>query len=667
MQSDAKLEPRYHVLLIGIDAYTVKPLHGCVNDIDAVQRLLIQKAGLPPTQIRRIASPHPGVAHETAIASVPATLENIRAALTALGSEQVTPGDRVFIYYSGHGARSPVVVGGDTLHRESLVPVDFNAEAGTFRLLYDFELNHLLAQIAARTPAFTFVLDCCHSTGATRELPTLQGMVSRVIDLEGLPAGNRLPSPAGEFSPETLAQQPRGFKGVVDDCHVIAACLNHELAQEAFTSDGIRQGLLTRGLLDELDAIPPGELRLVPWARIWASVQADVLARNPQQHPWMSGTAARAVLAGAPLDADAGLGLTRTAANEYRIAAGTLSGITKGARIAVYGDKPLRFHRLDSREDIASRTSPVLLEVIEAERSRAVARADGPPFDVPRGGRGRLVRAGAPERLPCAIMPGTDPLAHQVGESPLLELVRDEEAEVRLEQDAGGSWVLIDDIHGGRPGYPVLFTLEPQQREFARDLLEHYGRYALPLRMAKRCTDLPGALQLAVLACPADGRLSPEEAQLAQFPEAPTQQEFDYELAAGDAFQPTSPRRNPTEEVRSRSILAARAAAAKNGADTLVLDVGPIIGITDVFVITSGRNVRQVRTIADEIEKKLKDEGHAGPIRTEGLQDASWVLLDYGDFVAHIFLEETRDFYNLDRLWADAPRLDWEESAAAVS
>ena len=84
-------------------------------------------------------------------------------------------------------------------------------------------------------------------------------------------------------------------------------------------------------------------------------------------------------------------------------------------------------------------------------------------------------------------------------------------------------------------------------------------------------------------------------------------------------------------------------------------------------MITSGRNARQVRTIAEEIEKKLKDEGHAGPIRTEGLRDAAWVLLDYGDFVVHVFLEETRGYYNLDRLWADAPRLAWEDSAAAVS
>jgi ribosome-associated protein len=138
-------------------------------------------------------------------------------------------------------------------------------------------------------------------------------------------------------------------------------------------------------------------------------------------------------------------------------------------------------------------------------------------------------------------------------------------------------------------------------------------------------------------------------------------------FASWPGRRPVPRRRNPTDDVRSRSILAARAAAAKNGADTLVLEVGPIIGITDIFVITTGRNVRQVKTIAEEIEKKLKEEGHPGPVRTEGLQDASWVLLDYSDFVVHVFLEETRDFYNLDRLWSDAPRLEWEESAAAVS
>jgi len=129
-------------------------------------------------------------------------------------------------------------------------------------------------------------------------------------------------------------------------------------------------------------------------------------------------------------------------------------------------------------------------------------------------------------------------------------------------------------------------------------------------------------------------------------------------FASSPGRRATSPRRDPTEDVRSRSILAARAAAAKNGADTLVLEVGPIIGITDMFVITSGRNARQVKTIAEEIEKKLKDEGHPGPVRTEGLSDASWVLLDYGDFVVHVFEQKARTFYDLERLWRESKRVE---------
>lgn len=97
-----------------------------------------------------------------------------------------------------------------------------------------------------------------------------------------------------------------------------------------------------------------------------------------------------------------------------------------------------------------------------------------------------------------------------------------------------------------------------------------------------------------------------------------------------------------------------------------MLDVGGIIGITDFFVITSGNNVRQVRTIADEVEQKLKEAGAASPIQVEGLGDASWVLLDYGDFVVHVFLRETRTYYDLERLWGDATRIGWDEQTAAA-
>jgi ribosome-associated protein len=118
----------------------------------------------------------------------------------------------------------------------------------------------------------------------------------------------------------------------------------------------------------------------------------------------------------------------------------------------------------------------------------------------------------------------------------------------------------------------------------------------------------------------------------------------------------------PVADSHRRAGVAAAVASAKKADHTVVLDVGDIISITDAFVITSATNTRQVRTIVEEIEKALKEEGVA-PRSVEGLDDASWVLLDYGDFVVHVFLAATRDYYDLDRLWADASRIEWSEPA----
>lgn len=108
-------------------------------------------------------------------------------------------------------------------------------------------------------------------------------------------------------------------------------------------------------------------------------------------------------------------------------------------------------------------------------------------------------------------------------------------------------------------------------------------------------------------------------------------------------------------------LVAARAAASKTLERTVVLDMGELLVITDAFVVTSGTNKRQVRTIAEEVEHKVREAGHGSPRRTEGRDDLRWVLLDYGDFVVHVFDSEARHIYALERLWADAPRIDWEE------
>jgi ribosome-associated protein len=117
--------------------------------------------------------------------------------------------------------------------------------------------------------------------------------------------------------------------------------------------------------------------------------------------------------------------------------------------------------------------------------------------------------------------------------------------------------------------------------------------------------------------------------------------------------------------VHRRVAIAAAAASAKKGEDIIALDVGDILSITDAFVITSASNTRHVRTIVEEIERAMKEHASAPPTSVEGLDDATWVLLDYGDIVVHVFLDETRAFYELERLWADAPRVQWERLVPA--
>jgi ribosome-associated protein len=113
------------------------------------------------------------------------------------------------------------------------------------------------------------------------------------------------------------------------------------------------------------------------------------------------------------------------------------------------------------------------------------------------------------------------------------------------------------------------------------------------------------------------------------------------------------------ETVVDWAVAAARAADEKNGTDILILEVGKVLAITDMFVVTSATSTRLVRTIADEVEVKVREAGGGEPMRVEGLRDATWVLLDYGDLVVHIFTEEMRAFYEIERLYRDVPVIAW--------
>ena len=116
--------------------------------------------------------------------------------------------------------------------------------------------------------------------------------------------------------------------------------------------------------------------------------------------------------------------------------------------------------------------------------------------------------------------------------------------------------------------------------------------------------------------------------------------------------------------IPSFALVAARAADDKLGQDTVVLAMGELIGVVDAFVVTSGRNVRQVRTIVEEVELQIKALDGPAPRAVEGLSDGTWVLMDYGDFVVHVFAEQTRTYYDLEHLWSAAPRVRWQDEAA---
>ena len=106
-------------------------------------------------------------------------------------------------------------------------------------------------------------------------------------------------------------------------------------------------------------------------------------------------------------------------------------------------------------------------------------------------------------------------------------------------------------------------------------------------------------------------------------------------------------------------------ADAEHGSDVLVLEVGDVLGVTEYFVIVSASNRRLVRTLVDEIEIQTRDQTGRSPMRSEGVRENQWVLVDYGDVIVHVFLAEVREFYEIERLYTDVPKIDWQDAASA--
>jgi ribosome-associated protein len=121
---------------------------------------------------------------------------------------------------------------------------------------------------------------------------------------------------------------------------------------------------------------------------------------------------------------------------------------------------------------------------------------------------------------------------------------------------------------------------------------------------------------------------------------------------------------DPSERL---AVAAARAADDKGATAVMVLRVGPVLGICEFFVLASASNDRQVKAVVDAVQEQVRDAVGEKPRSVEGADGRRWVLIDYGDVVVHVFHAEERDYYRIERLYPDAPTLEWQPGRLAGS
>lgn len=507
----------YRAVLIGIDAYAGKPLDGCVNDIDQIERILLDRLGVPPERITRLAAPHDGAATSTRLPSSLPTREGIWNALSSLVDE-VDKKNTVFLYYSGHGGQTEV----RPVAREALVPMDYDHTAE--RLLWDFQLNPLLARIAAKAGDLTIVLDCCHSASATRI-----DAKSRCLPLENLPGVESL-VPSGAQTRDTAGLQPSS-----DSQLVVAACRAGELAYEVPPKDSkLSHGSLTRALVGILDTTdhPLAELR---WADVWNVLTDRVTDFESRQHPHLIGRSERRIFGGPWAKRDLGSAI-RPDGYRFRIEAGTLMGFSKDAEVAVYGPEPDLFPETGSEEDQESRIG--LLRVETAEKSFCVASSIGGSLTLPTAARGRLVKPGEADQLRVVLEPFDRQLADLLSTRGMLVSDQMGQGEVSVRCDGAGRIQLCDAVYGEDrdPKQPPLASLPAGQWNLLVKSLEHYGRYNRVLRLPERCKDIPKALQIELLACKGLHGPITQAIQTPDLPPLEGDKSWRYKIREGEGF-----------------------------------------------------------------------------------------------------------------------------------
>lgn len=305
--------PRRLALLIGIDDYiAVRPLKGCVNDVERFKSTLVGKFGFDAATI-------------VTLRNAQATRAGILAAFETLIS-QAAAGDTVLIHYSGHGSRQQDVSNDeDDGWDETLVPHD--SRQGTVFDISDDELNGILARITAKTPNVTVVLDSCHSGSATRggaEVRRVRDDFRRPPPQQGAPA-SRGAEGVDDFRPKDAVYA------------LITGSRPNELSNE-FDVDGLRQGALTYFLTRALMAAPPG----ATYRSIMEAVSVNVTNAFPSQHPQLEGAGDR-VLFDVKQVLSQPYFLVHPQGAGARIEGGRLMGLSIGSELNVYPPGTLTF------------------------------------------------------------------------------------------------------------------------------------------------------------------------------------------------------------------------------------------------------------------------------------------------------------------------------------
>lgn len=536
---------QYHVLLIGCDKYPAeqRSLQGCVNDIDAIECLLLDApgVGVPAAQIRltRLAAPHEGAqspSHFLDATRLP-TRANVIAALQALAGDAVQAADRVLIYYSGHGGQLKRI--GMTGWHECLVACDN-------LLLFDQELNALVAAIARRTSDVTIVLDCCHSAGATRAfLPEPAHGATRAALLAGL--AEQAPDPAladAVAAPAGAALLQTSRPGYI----AIAACQADERAQEdRFEELGVH-GFLTYGLLQVLGGLSAEQRSAICWGHLWPRLldeieRAAVLSERVAQHPWAIGQPARRVFGGNWAPRDAGYPIQQGPIGALTIEAGQLLGFDVGAEVGIYGPEPAYFPESDSATDLAARIGTA--RVTAAARATCVAFASAAlPTPLPAGARARMLRPTTQQRLRVWLDRATPDPAEIVAHSELLELVETQAAAELWVARTPQGWALSNDLNRefatlrlpAGQGLPDAAIRDVQQA--LRAGLNAYASYNAVLRLARRCNDreLDQALRVTMLDCSDAAALAEVNPKAPALPELARGSDNVYQVAASHPF-----------------------------------------------------------------------------------------------------------------------------------